>query len=96
LAHHEYRVVFTDGYSVGFDPRTGLAHKRHQHADQMQSEEQYRKLDADTLELTESIIDPQYYSRPFGSNRRIWKVIRDVEGTGRPDLPRAFRRVQIQ
>ena len=44
----------------------------------MQLEERYRKLDADTLELTETITDPKYYSKPFKSDRKIWKLMKDA------------------
>lgn len=64
--------------SVGFDPRTWLDHNGYPHTDQMQLEERYRKLDANTLELTETITDPQYYSKPFKSDRKIWKLMKDA------------------
>jgi hypothetical protein len=64
--------------SLGFDERTWLDHNGYPHTDQMQLEERYRKLDADTLEMTETIVDPQYYSKPFQSDRKIWKLIRDA------------------
>jgi len=63
--------------SVGFDPRTWLDHNGYPHTDQMKLEERYRLLDADTLEMTETIIDPEYYSAPFKSDVKIWK--RDKE-----------------
>ena len=37
----------------------------------MKLEERYRLLDADTLEMTETIIDPEYYSAPFKSDVKI-------------------------
>ena len=64
--------------SVGFDQRTWLDHNGYPHTDQMQLEERYRKLDADTLELTETITDLQYYSKPFKSDRKIWKLMKDA------------------
>lgn len=64
--------------SIGFDERTWLDHNGYPHTDQMQLEERYRKLDADTLELTETITDPQYYSKPFKSDRKIWKLMKDA------------------
>jgi hypothetical protein len=64
--------------SIGFDARTWLDHNGYPHTDQMQLEERYRKLDADTMELTETIVDPEYYSKPFKSDRKIWKLIKDA------------------
>ena len=63
--------------STGFDPRTWLDHNGYPHTDQMKLEERYRLLDADTLEMTETIIDPEYYSAPFKSDVKVWK--RDKE-----------------
>jgi hypothetical protein len=44
---------------------------------QMRVEERYRRLDADTLELVETITDPRYYSKPFSSDTKIWKLDRE-------------------
>ncbi|MEQ1884925.1 MAG: hypothetical protein ABL967_07675 [Bryobacteraceae bacterium] len=65
--------------SVGFDERTWLDHNGYPHTENMQLEERYRKLDAETLELTETIIDPEYYAKPFKSDRKIWKLIKGWE-----------------
>jgi hypothetical protein len=43
----------------------------------MRLEERYRRLDADTLELVMIITDPQYYSTPFRSDTKIWKLDRE-------------------
>ena len=63
--------------SLGFDERTWLDHNGYPHTDQMRLEERYRRLDADTLELVETITDPQYYSKPFRSDTKIWKLDRE-------------------
>lgn len=64
--------------SAGFDERTWLDHNGYPHTEEMQLEERYRRLDADTLELTETIVDPKYYSKPFKSDRKIWKLMTDA------------------
>ena len=63
--------------SVGFDSRTWLDHNGYPHTELMKLEERYRLLDADTLEHTMTIIDPEYYSAPFKSDVKVWK--RDKE-----------------
>lgn len=63
--------------SVGFDPRTWLDHNGYPHSDLMQLEERYRLLDENTLEMTMTIVDPEYYAEPFKSDVKIWK--RDIE-----------------
>jgi hypothetical protein len=64
--------------SLGFDDRTWLDHNGYPHSDRMTLEERYRLIDADTLELTMTIVDPQYYSAPFKSDVKIWKRRNDL------------------
>jgi hypothetical protein len=65
--------------SVGFDPRTWLDHNGYPHTDQMRLQERYRLLDADTLELRMTIIDPEYYARPFESDVKLFRRDRENE-----------------
>jgi len=62
--------------SIGFDERTWLDHNGYPHTEEMRLEERYRRIDADTLELVETITDPKYYSKPFRSDTKIWKIDR--------------------
>jgi hypothetical protein len=39
----------------------------------MKLEERYRLLDANTLEFTMTLTDPEYYAEPFKSDVMIWK-----------------------
>ena len=64
--------------SLGFDDRTWLDHNGYPHTEDMRLEERYRKLDADTLELTMTITDPEYYSKPFKSDVKVWKIMKDA------------------
>ena len=64
--------------SLGFDDRTWLDHNGYPHTEDMRLEERYRKLDADTLELTMTITDPEYYSKPFKSDVKIWKIMKEA------------------
>jgi hypothetical protein len=59
--------------SVGFNDKTWLDHNGYPHTDEMKLEERYRLLDADTLEMTETITDPEFYAAPFKSDVKIWK-----------------------
>ncbi len=63
--------------SVGFDARTWLDHNGYPHTEEMQLEERYHKKDANTLEMDEVILDPMYYSKPFKSDHKIWKLVKD-------------------
>ena len=65
--------------STGFDDRSWVDQYGYPHSDQMTLEERYRLLDANTLEMTETIIDPPYYSAPFKSDVKIWKRDREHE-----------------
>lgn len=60
--------------SVGFDDRTWLDKFGYAHTDQMKLQERYRRLDHDTLELTMTLTDPEYYARPWVSDRKIFKL----------------------
>lgn len=59
--------------SMGFNEKTWLDHNGYPHTSEMQLEERYRLLDANTLELTMTIVDPEYYAQPFKSDVKIWK-----------------------
>ena len=88
--HHEYRVVYTDGrklpeapadldlkwngYSVGFDDRTWLDKFGYPHTEGMRLQERYRRTDATTLELTMVLTDPEYYTRPWESDRKLFRL----------------------
>jgi hypothetical protein len=60
--------------SVGFDERTWLDHNWYPHTEDMKLEERYRRVDANTLELVETITDPKYYSKPWRSDTKTWKL----------------------
>jgi len=60
--------------SVGFDDSTWLDKFGYAHSDEMRLQERYRRVDADTLELTMTITDPQYYSKPWESDRKVFKL----------------------
>jgi hypothetical protein len=65
--------------SVGFDPRTWLDHNGYPHSDEMRLQERYRLIDADTLELTMTLTDPEYYSKPFLSDVKRFQRDREHE-----------------
>jgi len=62
--------------SVGFDDRTWLDKFGHPHSDQMHLVERYRRVDADTLELTMTLTDPVVYTRAWNSDTKIYKLNR--------------------
>jgi hypothetical protein len=59
--------------SMGFNEKTWLDHNGYPHTFDMKLEERYRLLDANTLELTMTLTDPEYYAQPFKSDVKIWK-----------------------
>jgi hypothetical protein len=60
--------------SIGFDERTWLDKFGYPHTDEMKLQERYRRVDATTLELTMVLTDPQYYTKPFESDRKVFKL----------------------
>ncbi len=60
--------------SIGFDDRTWIDKYGYPHTDQMKLQERWRRVDADTLELRMMITDPEYYTRPWESDARTFKL----------------------
>ena len=60
--------------SIGFDDRSWLDKLGYPHSDELRLEERYRRLDADTMELTMTVVDPIIYSEPFESDRKIFQL----------------------
>ena len=63
--------------TIGIDGRSWLDKFGYPHSDEMRLEERYRRLNADTMELTMTIIDPTVYSEPFQSSRKIFELDRE-------------------
>lgn len=51
--------------STGYDERTWVDHYGTPHSDQMHVEERWRRLDADTLQVSVTITDPKAYTKPW-------------------------------
>jgi hypothetical protein len=83
--------------SMGFDDRTWLDKFGYPHSENMKLQERYRRIDADTLELTMTITDPEMYTRPWVSDTKLFRL--DRAKSSRWDeqiycVP--HRRIQIQ
>ena len=76
-----------NGYSVGhwdgntfvvdtirLDERTWMDKFGYPHTEDARLQERYRRLDHDTIELTMTLTDPEYYSRPWDSDKKIFKL----------------------
>jgi hypothetical protein len=59
--------------TIGLDDRTWLDKFGYPHTDQAKLQERYRRVDHDTLELKMTLTDPEYYSRPWDSDTKIFK-----------------------
>lgn len=75
VGHWEGDTLVVD--SVGFNDRTWLDKFGYPHTEEMRVEERYRRVDADTLELVITITDPKVYSRPWQSDRKMFRLDRD-------------------
>jgi hypothetical protein len=60
--------------SNGFNDKTWLDHFGSPHSDEMRLEERYRRVDRDTLELTLTLTDPKTYTKPWVSDRKVFKL----------------------
>jgi hypothetical protein len=72
LGHWNGNTFVVD--SIGFDDRTWLDKFGYPHTDKMTLQERYRRLDRDTLELTMTLTDPEYYTKPWVSDTKIFKT----------------------
>ena len=63
--------------SIGFDERSWLDKLGYPHSEEMRLEERYRRLDADTLELRMTVVDPVVYAEPFESDVKQFRLNRE-------------------
>ena len=63
--------------SLGFDERSWVDKFGYPHSEQMRLEERYRRIDADTLELTMTITDPIIYAKPWVSDAKRFRINRE-------------------
>lgn len=75
VGHWEEDTLIVE--SIGFDDRSWLDKLGYPHSERMRLEERYRRVDADTLELTMTIVDPVVYVEPFQSDRKLFEINRD-------------------
>ncbi len=62
--------------SIGFDDRSWLDKLGYPHSEEMRLTERYRRIDADTLELTMTVTDPLVYAEPLASDRKLFSMNR--------------------
>ena len=60
--------------TTGFNDKTWVDYFGHPHSDEMRLTERYRRVDHDTLELIMTINDPQAYTKPWVSGKKIFKL----------------------
>ena len=60
--------------SHGYDDRTWLDHFGYPHSDEMRLQERYRRFASDTLELTVTLNDPKTYTKPWISEKKVYKL----------------------
>jgi hypothetical protein len=64
--------------STGYDERTWIDHFGYPHSDEMVLEERYTRINYDTLELTMTLTDPKYYTKPWvAQTKRMHLIPRD-------------------
>jgi hypothetical protein len=72
IGHWDGNTFVVD--SAGFDDRTWLDKFGYPHTDQMKLQERYRRIDHDTLELTMTLTDPEFYTKPWESDRKLFRL----------------------
>jgi hypothetical protein len=63
--------------SIGFDDRSWLDKLGYPHSESMRLTERYRRINAETIELTMTISDPEIYVQEFSSDRKLFRANRD-------------------
>jgi len=61
--------------SFGYDDRTWIDHFGFPHSDQMRLEERYKKIATDKIELVMTIDDPKIYTKPYISDRKVFRKL---------------------
>jgi len=67
--------------SYGFEPTTWLDHFGYPHSDEMRLEERYRRTALDRLELVMTITDPKTYTKPWVSEKKVFRLLSNEETT---------------
>src|SRR5215510_7905241 len=67
--------------TVGLDPRGWLDEWDTPFSEETKVEERWHRVDRDTLELTFTLTDPKYYSKPWTSDTRTFRL----QGKNSPD-----------
>lgn len=60
--------------SAGFDARSWLDKLGYPHSEDMRVEERYRRVDAETLELVITVTDPIFYTEPWRSDVKRFRL----------------------
>jgi hypothetical protein len=80
VGHWEGDNVFVID-TTGLDPRTWLDELGHPHSSAAKLQERYTRLDEYNLELTVTIDDPAFYTRPYQLTKQhyYWKKNQELE-----------------
>lgn len=65
--------------SFGFEPTTWVDHFGYPHSEQMRLEERYRRTAFDRLELTMTLTDPKMYTKPWVSQKKVFRLLSNEE-----------------
>jgi hypothetical protein len=60
--------------TVGFDERAWIDHFGNPHSESMRLHEVYHRVDRDTLEVTVTIDDPMTYTKPWVSDKQVFRL----------------------
>jgi hypothetical protein len=67
--------------SLGYDERSWLDHFGYPHSGDMRMQERFRRVSADSMEMTLTINDPAIYKTPWVSQKNIFKLVPKKELT---------------
>jgi hypothetical protein len=82
VGHWEGNTLFVE--TTGFNDQSWLDNDGHPHSDQMRIEENFQRVDHDTIESTMTLTDPKAYTAPWVSDKKTWKL--QANGKMREDV----------
>ena len=83
VGHWEGDTLVVD--STGFDDRQWLDNLGYPYSDQMRLQERYRRTDHDTIEMRITVTDPKIYVKPWTSQTKHWKLLKNPSEYSAPE-----------
>jgi hypothetical protein len=61
--------------TIGLDDRQWLDNLGYPYSDEARFTERYTRVDHDHIEMTVTLVDPKYYSKPWAAQKKSWELL---------------------